>query len=139
MKGVPLRIEIGPRDIAEGKCVTVKRVNREKNFESLENIEEVIAQRLAEVRDAMFEKALANREAKTYDCTTMDEIKSALAEKGDGLVMAMWCGDEECEDTVKAETGVGSRCIPLQQRTISGKCVCCGKEAKHMVCWGIAY
>ncbi|MBR6676548.1 MAG: proline--tRNA ligase [Clostridia bacterium] len=139
MKGVPLRIEIGPRDIAENKCVTVKRVNREKNFESLENIEEVIAQRLAEVRDAMYEKALANREAKTYDCTTMDEIKTALSEKGDGLVMAMWCGDEECEDTVKAETGVGSRCIPLQQRKIAGKCVCCGKDAKHMVCWGIAY
>ena len=139
MKGVPLRIEIGPRDIAENKCVTVKRVNREKNFESLENIEEVIAQRLCEVRDAMFEKALANREEKTYDCTTMDEIKTALAEKGDGLVMAMWCGDEECEDKVKAETGVGSRCIPLQQRKIAGKCVCCGKDAQHMVCWGIAY
>ncbi|MBQ4066827.1 MAG: proline--tRNA ligase, partial [Clostridia bacterium] len=139
MKGVPLRIEIGPRDIAEGKCVTVKRVNREKNFESLENIEEVIAQRLEEVRVAMFEKALANREARTYDCTTIDEIKTALAEKGDGLVMAMWCGDEECEDKVKAETGVGSRCIPLQQRRIAGKCVCCGKDAKHMVCWAVAY
>ncbi|MBQ3527156.1 MAG: proline--tRNA ligase [Clostridia bacterium] len=139
MKGVPLRIEIGPRDIAEGKCVTVKRVNREKNFEMLENIEEVVAQRLREVRDAMFEKALANRDAKTYECTTMDEIKSSLAEKGDGFVMAMWCGDEECEDRVKAETGVGSRCIPLQQRKIAGKCVCCGKDAQHMVCWGIAY
>ena len=139
MKGVPLRIEIGPRDIAEGKCVTVKRVNREKNFESLENIEEVIAQRLTEVRDAMYEKALANRDARTYDCTTMDEIKTALKEKGDGLVMAMWCGDEECEDKVKAETGVGSRCIPLQQRKIAGKCVCCGKDAQHMVCWAIAY
>ncbi len=139
MKGVPLRIEIGPRDIAEGKCVTVKRVNREKNFESLENIEEVIAQRLLEVRDAMYEKALENRNEKTYDCTTIDEIKAALSEKGDGLVMAMWCGDEECEDKVKAETGVGSRCIPFDQKTIGTKCVCCGKEAKHMVCWGIAY
>ena len=139
MKGVPLRIEIGPRDIAEGKCVTVKRVNREKNFETLENIEETIAQRLAEVRDEMYAKALANRDAKTYECTTMDEIKTSLAEKGDGFVMAMWCGDEECEDRVKAETGVGSRCIPLQQRKIAGKCVCCGKDAQHMVCWGIAY
>ena len=97
MKGVPLRIEIGPRDIAEGKCVTVKRVNREKNFETLENIEDVVAQRLREVRDEMYAKALANREAKTYECTTMDEIKSSLAEKGDGFVMAMWCGDDECE------------------------------------------
>ena len=139
MKGVPLRIEIGPRDIAENKCVTVKRVNREKNFESLENIEEVIAQRLSEVRDAMYEKALENRNEKTYDCTTIDEIKTALKENGDGLVMAMWCGDEECEDKVKAETGVGSRCIPFDQKAIGTKCVCCGKEAKHMVCWGIAY
>ena len=138
MKGAPLRIEIGPRDIAEGKCVTVKRVNREKNFETLENIEDVVAQRLREVRDEMYAKALANREAKTYECTTLDEIKTSLAEKGDGFVMAMWCGDEECEDRVKAETGVGSRCIPLQQRKIAGKCVCCGKDAQHMVCWGIA-
>lgn len=139
MKGVPLRIEIGPRDIAEGKCVTVKRINREKNFETLENIEETVACRLEEVRRAMYEKALANREEKTYECTSIDEIKTALEEKGDGFVMAMWCGDEECEDKVKELTGVGSRCIPFEQKQISDKCVCCGKPAKHMVFWGIAY
>lgn len=139
MKGVPLRIEIGPRDIAEGKCVSVKRHNREKNFELLENIEETVAQRLEEVRDGMYEKALENRNRRTYNCTTMDEIKTSIKEKGDGLVMAMWCGEEECEDKVKAETGVGSRCIPFDQKHISDKCVCCGKPAKHMVCWAIAY
>ena len=139
MKGVPLRIEIGPRDIAEGKCVSVKRYNREKNFESLENIEETVERRLEEIRDGMYEKALENRQRRTYECTTLDEIRDSIKNGGDGLVMAMWCGDEECEDRVKAETGVGSRCIPFDQKHISDKCVCCGKPAKHMVCWAIAY
>lgn len=139
MKGVPLRIEIGPRDIAENKCVSVKRVNREKNFESLDNIKEIVAQRLEEVRTAMYEKALANRTAKTYECTTVDEINDALREKGDGFVMAMWCGSEECEKKVKEQTGVGSRCIPFEQKKLSDKCVCCGKPAKEMVFWAIAY
>ncbi len=139
MKGVPLRIEIGPRDIAEGKCVSVKRNNREKNFESLENIEDIVAKRLQEVRDGMYEKALENRSRRTYECRSLDEIKESLKENGDGLVMAMWCGDEACEDKVKAETGVGSRCIPFEQKHISDTCVCCGKPAKHMVCWAIAY
>ncbi len=139
MKGVPVRIEIGPRDIAENKCVTVLRHNREKNFESLENIEETVAVRLEQVRQGLYQRALENRASKTYECTTMDEIKTSLAEKGDGLVMAMWCGEEECEDAVKEQTGVGSRCIPLEQKHIADTCVCCGKPAKHMVCWGIAY
>lgn len=139
MKGVPLRIEIGPRDIAEGKCVTVQRHNREKNFDSLENIEELISSRLEQIRQGMYEKALANRTAHTYTCTTMEEIKSALAEKGDGFVKAMWCGEEACEDKVKEETGVSSRCIPFQQEQLCDRCVCCGKPAKHMVYWAIAY
>ncbi len=139
MKGVPLRIEIGPRDIAEGKCVTVQRHNREKNFDSLENIEELVSSRLEQVRKGMYEKALANRTAHTYACTTMEEIKTALAEKGDGFVKAMWCGEEACEDKVKEETGVSSRCIPFQQEQLSDRCVCCGKPAKHMVYWAIAY
>ena len=139
MKGVPLRIEIGPRDIAEGKCVTVQRHNREKNFDSLENIEELVAARLEQVRQGMYEKALANRTAHTYACTTMEEIKAALAEKGDGFVKAMWCGDEACEDRVKEETGVSSRCIPFEQEQLCDRCICCGKPAKHMVYWAIAY
>lgn len=139
MKGVPLRIEIGPRDIAEGKCVTVQRHNREKNFDSLENIEELVSSRLEQVRQGMYEKALANRTAHTYACTTMEEIKTALTEKGDGFVKAMWCGEEACEDKVKEETGVSSRCIPFQQEQLSDRCVCCGKPAKHMVYWAVAY
>lgn len=139
MRGVPLRIEIGPRDIEENHCVAVSRHNREKVFLSLDNLAESVKERLQSVHDGMFAKALANREEKTYSCTSMEEIKEMLATKGDGFVKAMWCGDEECEDKVKAETGVGSRCIPLDHEDIDDKCVCCGKPAKHMVVWGKAY
>ncbi len=139
MKGVPLRIEIGPRDIESNQCVIVTRHNREKSFVSLDGIEEAVAEKLVAVRDGMYEKALENRNARTYDCKTIDEINSSLSEKGDGFVRAMWCGDEECEDKVKELTGVGSRCIPLYQETISDTCVCCGKKAKHMVLWAKAY
>ncbi len=139
MKGVPLRIEIGPRDIAEGKCVTVQRHNREKSFDALESMEAVVAERLEQVRAGMYEKALANRTAHTYACTTIEEIKDSIAEKGEGFVKAMWCGEEACEDRVKEETGVSSRCIPFEQEQLSDRCVCCGKPAKHMVYWAIAY
>lgn len=138
MKGVPLRLEIGPRDIEAGQCVLVARHNREKTFASIENIEEAVAAGLTAVRDGMYEKALANRERRTYSCTSLEEISKAL-EAGDGFVMAMWCGDEECEDKVKEVTGVGSRCIPFDQKHVSDTCVCCGKPAKKMVCWAKAY
>ena len=86
----------------------------------------------------MYAKALANRERRTYACKTIDEINASLT-AGDGFVKAMWCGDEECEDKVKELTGVGSRCIPIEQENISDKCVCCGREAKKLVYWGKAY
>ena len=139
MKGVPVRIEIGPRDIENGQCVLVTRHNREKTVVALDQLEEAVAQKLQEVRDGLYEKALKNRERRTYTCRTMDEISDALAKNGDGFVKAMWCGDEACEDTVKEKTGVGSRCIPLVQEKLSDTCVCCGKPAKHMVYWGKAY
>ncbi len=139
MKGVPVRLEIGPRDIEAGQCVLVTRHNREKTVVSLNNLESAIAEKLAEVKAGIWEKAVENRKNRTYKCTTMDEIKQVLAEKGDGFVEAMWCGDEACEDKVKEETGVGSRCIPFAQEQISDKCVCCGKPAKCMVMWANAY
>ena len=139
MKGVPLRIEIGPRDIENNQCVVAMRVGGEKVAVSLDEINLVVGQKLEEIRALMYKKALENREHKTYCCKTMDEIKDTLAENGDGFVMAMWCGDEECEDKVKEITGVGSRCIPFDQKNIDDKCVCCGKPATCMVCWGKAY
>lgn len=139
MRGVPLRIEIGPRDIEDGKCVAVERHNRNKTFIPLENLVEGVKERLQAVHDGMYEKALANQQARTYSCTSIEEINAMLAEKGDGFVKAMWCGDEACEDKVKELTGVGSRCIPLEQEHIDDKCVCCGKPATCMVVWGKAY
>ncbi len=139
MKGVPVRVEIGPKDIEKNQCVIVTRHNREKTFVSLDNIEEVVLQKLQEVRDGIYQSALENRERRTYKALTMDDITKALAENGDGFVKAMWCGDEACEDKVKEITGVGSRCIPFDQEQLSDKCVCCGKPAKAMLYWGKAY
>lgn len=138
MKGVPVRLELGPRDIENGQCVLVTRHNREKTFHPLAGIAEAVKEKLEAVRQGMFEKALANRERRTYDCRTMEEITAAL-QNGDGFVRAMWCGDEACEDAVKEKTGVGSRCIPLAEEHLSDVCVCCGKPARHMVVWGKAY
>ncbi|MDD6022071.1 MAG: proline--tRNA ligase [Oscillospiraceae bacterium] len=139
MKGVPVRIEIGPRDIENGQCVMVTRHNREKTVVSLASVSEEVGKKLQQVHDGMYRKALENRERRTYACKTVDEIISTLEKNGDGFVKAMWCGSEECEDKVKELTGVGSRCIPFEQEHISDVCVCCGKPAKHMVCWGKAY
>ncbi len=139
MKGVPVRLELGPRDIEAGQCVLVSRHDREKVFASLDGIEKAVADRLVAVRDGLYERALKNREARTYNCKTIDEINAALAANGDGFVRAMWCGDEACEDMIKEKTGVGSRCIPLTQEPISDVCACCGKPAKHLVYWGKAY
>lgn len=139
MKGVPIRVEIGPKDIEKNQCVIVTRHNREKTFVSLDELETVIPQKLQEVRDGLYEAALENRERRTYACKTLDEITEALEKNGDGFIKAMWCGSEECESKVKELTGVGSRCIPLEQEQISDTCICCGKPAKHMLYWGKAY
>ncbi len=139
MKGVPLRLEIGPRDIESNQCVLVTRHNRKKTFVSLDGLEAAVEERLQAVRDGIYEKALENRRRRTYSCTSLDEIKQVLEENGDGFVHAMWCGDEACEDKVKELTGVGSRCIPFEQEHLSDTCVCCGKPAKKMVVWARAY
>ncbi len=139
MKGVPIRLEIGPKDIENNQCVLVRRDNREKIFVSLDNLEEGIDNALNTFAEAIYKKALENVKKHSYNCTSIDEINNALAENGDGFVKAMWCGEEECEDKVKELTGVGSRCIPFEQENLANTCVCCGKPAKHMVCWGKAY
>ena len=139
MKGVPLRLEIGPRDIENNSCVLVRRDNREKQVVSLDKLNEVIPQLLQEIHDSLYQKALENRANRTYPCTSLDEIVQVLSEKGDGFIEAMWCGEEACEDKVKEVTGVSSRCIPFEQKTLSDTCVCCGKPAKHLVYWGKAY
>ncbi|MBR6755105.1 MAG: proline--tRNA ligase [Clostridia bacterium] len=138
MKGVPVRIELGPRDIEAGNCVIVSRVTGEKKIVPLENIGETVKEALKNVRDEMFKKAFDNRATHTYRCTSLEEISKALEENGDGFVFAPWCGDEACEDAVKEKTGIGSRCI-YDEVSVGNKCVCCGKEAKHNVVWAKAY
>ncbi|MGN0587949.1 MAG: proline--tRNA ligase, partial [Ruminiclostridium sp.] len=139
MKGIPVRVEIGPKDMESNQCVIATRHNGEKSFVSLDELEASVEAKLKEVHDGLYAKALENREKRTYACKTIDEINNALTEKGDGFIKAMWCGDEACEDKVKEETGVGSRCIPLEQEHLSDTCVCCGKPAKYEVYWGKAY
>ena len=140
MRGVPVRIEVGPKDIENGECVVAMRFNGEKMSVPFGELTGKINDLLTNViPKGMFEKALANRENKTYVCKSVDEMNAALNEKGDGFIEAMWCGDEACEDKVKELTGAGSRCMPFDQKQHDDKCVCCGKPAKAMVLWGKAY
>ncbi len=138
MKGVPLRIELGPRDIENNQCVVVRRDNREKIFVNLDEIEARIPEILAEYHDALYNKALERRESMTYDAENLDEIKE-IADNKPGFIRAMWCGDRECEEKLKEVAGVTSRCIPFEQHQIGDTCVCCGKKADKMLYWGKAY
>ena len=138
MKGVPVRLEIGPKDIENGQCVLVSRHNREKTIVKLDNLKEEIVKKLQEVHDGLYNKALENRENRTWVATTLDEMKK-IADENNGFIKAMWCGDVECEEKLKEYAGVSSRCMPFEQEQLSDKCVCCGKPAKKMVYWGKAY
>ncbi len=138
MKGVPLRLEIGPRDIENNQCVLVRRDNREKTVVSLDELETKIPELLAAVHDGLYQKALARRESMTFTVKTMDEMQK-VADEQPGLIKAMWCGDEACEMKLKEVAGVTSRCMPFEQEHITDTCVCCGKPAKTMVVWGKAY
>lgn len=138
MKGVPLRLEIGPKDIANNQCVLVRRDNREKTFVSLDELETKIPELLAAVHNGLYEKALARREEMTYSVTTFEDMKTNAADRP-GFIKAMWCGSAQCEDKLKNEAGVTSRCIPERQEKISDSCVCCGKPADMMLYWGKAY
>ena len=139
MKGVPLRLEIGPRDIENNSCVLVSRVSRQKTFVSLDNIEEEIAKALNTVHEELYARAEKNLAEKMSVATSYDEFLDA-AQNRPGFIKAMWCGDIECEDKLKEETGgVKSRCIPFVEEHLSDACACCGKPAKHMVVWGRQY
>ena len=139
MKGVPVRLEIGPRDIENNSCVLVSRVTGEKKFVSLDNIEEEVNAMLQTVHNELLEKAQANYESKLHVATTHEEFL-AIAENKPGFIKAMWCGETECEEQLKDETGgVKSRCIPFVEDHLADTCVCCGKKAKHMVVWGRQY
>ncbi len=139
MKGVPVRVELGPKDIEKNQCVIVRRDNREKIFVSLDNLAEEVQKALDAVHNAMYEKALKNMEEKTSVATSFEEFLD-IAENKPGFIKAMWCGETECEEKLKEVTnGVKSRCIPFEEEHLADTCVCCGKPAKHMVYWGKQY
>jgi len=138
MKGVPVRLEIGPKDIEKNQCVLARRDTGEKIIVSLDNIEDTINDLLLEVQCNLYNKALMNRMGKTYTAATLEEFGKQLDEH-QGFIKAMWCGDQACEDKIKEETAATSRCIPFEQEYISDRCVCCGRPARTMVYWGRAY
>ncbi|MDO4938950.1 MAG: proline--tRNA ligase [Lachnospiraceae bacterium] len=138
MRGVPLRVEIGPKDIDAGKCVFVRRDTREKTDIQLENLETAAEQMLDTIQKDMFEAAKAHRDSHTYVAENLDEFTETINNKP-GFIKAMWCGCRECEDKIKELTAATSRCMPFVQETLSDKCVCCGKPATKMVYWGRAY
>lgn len=138
MKGVPLRLEIGPRDIEANQCVLVRRDNREKTVVSLDELETRIPELLQTVHDGLYQKALKNLQARTWSASTFEELKALAAEKS-GFYKTMWCGDEACELRVKEEAGLTSRCMPFEQEHLGDVCPICGKPAKTMIIWGRAY
>lgn len=138
MRGYPIRLEIGPKDIEEGKCVLCRRDTREKLEVSLDQVEEKVADLLDTIHNDMLERARKHRDAHTYTAKDFDEFEKMFTEKS-GFVKAMWCGDRACEDKIKERLSVTSRCIPFEQENLADTCVCCGKPAKKMVYWGKAY
>lgn len=138
MKGVPLRIEIGPKDIANNQVILARRDTREKTAVSIDDVEESVIKLLNDIQASLFEKAKKLMEQKTYCAKNMDELKD-IADNKPGFVKAMWCGSKECEDKIKETAGLTSRCIPFEQEKISDTCVCCGKKATKMVYWGKSY
>ena len=138
MKGVPLRVECGPRDLQNNQCVLVRRTDREKIVVSLDQLEAAAAEQLELVHQGMYQRAKKNLEEHIYEAHSLEEAKRIQEENG-GFVKTMWCGELECELKMKEVAGMSSRCIPFNQEHLGDTCACCGKPAKHMIYWGVAY
>lgn len=138
MKGVPLRLEVGPKDIENNQVVLVRRDTREKIFVSMDDLEVKINELLTDLHNAMYEKALKDIETTTSVVTTPEEMREAADHKP-GFIKAMWCGELECEEKIKEVYGLSSRCMPFEQEKIAETCICCGKKADKLVYWGKAY
>lgn len=138
MRGIPVRVEMGPRDIAAGQAVIVRRDTREKVTVSIPELPVKVREILDAMQIEMLERARKHRDEHTYVAVDYEQFKKTIAEKP-GFVKAMWCGNRECEDKIKEDTTATSRCMPFKQEQLSDVCVCCGKPAKKMVYWGKAY
>ena len=138
MRGIPVRVEIGPKDIEAGKCVICRRDTREKIEVALDELNATLEKLLPQIQQDMYDRAKAHLEEHTYEAKTREEFEKVFAEKS-GFVKAMWCEERECEEKIKEEMSVTSRCMPFKQECLSENCVYCGKPAKKMVYWGRAY
>ena len=138
MRGIPVRIELGPKDIEAGQAVIVRRDTREKTVVALDELAEKVKEILDTMQRDMLERARKHRDAHTYTAVTKEEFKD-IADNKPGFIRAMWCGCQECEDAIKEEFGVTSRCIPFKQEKLADTCIYCGKPADKMVYWGKAY
>ena len=138
MRGIPLRLEVGPRDIEAGQAILVRRDNGEKETVAFTDLEKRIPELLQTIQKDMLEKARAHRDANTHTAKNWDEFKDII-ENRQGFIKAMWCGETACEEEIKAETGASTRCMPFAQEEITNVCVHCGKPAKKMVYFGRAY
>ena len=139
VNGIPIRIEIGPRDLNDGFITLVRRDTREKtNVFINDDVVSSVKTLLNDIQNNLYNRALERRNEMTYVAKSMDEMKEIISNHP-GFVKAMWCGNKECEDKIKEIKGTKSRCIPFEQEHIPDKCVCCGKDAKEMVIWGIQY
>lgn len=138
MKGIPLRLEVGPKDMEKNQVVLVRRDNREKIIVPMDQVEEKAKELLDALQRDLLNKALEHRNANTFTATTMDQFKEIL-NTTPGFIKAMWCEDQACEDKIKEETSATSRCMPFEQEQVGDTCICCGKPAKKLVVWGKAY
>lgn len=138
MKGVPIRLEVGPRDIKKNQVVLVRRDTREKIFVPMDELEEKILSLEEDIHNNLYEKALNKIKETTNVARNKEELKE-ISETKDGFTKAMWCGKLSCEEKIKEDYGLTSRCIPFEQETLSDKCVVCGEDAKELVYWGRAY
>ena len=138
MRGIPLRVEVGPKDIEAGQAVVVRRDTREKYVVAFEDLNAKVGEILEQMQQDMFDRALAHREENTHTATNWEEFTDIL-EKKQGFIKGMWCGDQECEIAIKDKTGATTRCMPFEQENLGDVCVHCGKPAKKMVYFGKAY
>ena len=138
MRGIPIRLEMGPRDIENNECVLVRRDTSEKITTKLDNLEETISKLLDDIQNNMYAICKKRMEDKTKDAHTLEEFE-AIMNKEQGFIRAMWCGNAECEAKIKELTAAKSRCMPFEQEKIDDKCVCCGKPASKLVIWGRQY
>lgn len=138
MRGIPLRVEIGPKDIEAGQAVLVRRDTREKRIVNFAELTQAAGEMMEQMQGDMLARAREHLEGHICSAAGYEEFQDAIANKP-GFVKAMWCGDEACEIKIKEDTSATSRCIPFEQEQVSDTCVCCGKPAKTMIYWGKAY